>query len=184
MKIQWHTKKTEISNQIRLMVSTLKCIKFSPRKKARWIISFWQNKSNSRCLQKQLLVLNLKQYTHSKISKTGESVIYLLRFAARLPCPFLGGPLPRRFNISSFDKRLHRTRNKCKISGKRFQIFWLCRKAHPSQILAAQFLHWHNLALLECTWCKTAKPNELIGETINNTSPNLNIEEVFTLTKK
>jgi hypothetical protein len=46
-------------------------------------------------------------------SKQAKSVIYLLRFAARLPCPFFGGPFPRRFNISSFDKRLHRTNNKC-----------------------------------------------------------------------
>jgi len=43
------------------------------------------------------------------IQETGESIIYLLRLAARLPWPFFGGPFPRRFNISSLDKRLART---------------------------------------------------------------------------
>jgi hypothetical protein len=31
---------------------------------------------------------------------------YLLLLTARLPWPFFGGPLPRRFSISSLDRRL------------------------------------------------------------------------------
>jgi hypothetical protein len=35
---------------------------------------------------------------------------YLVLLTARLPCPFFGGPFPRRLSISSLVRRLHRER--------------------------------------------------------------------------
>lgn len=53
---------------------------------------------------------NLKLFSEIFVTLANYSLPYFatagLRLAARFPWPFLGGPLLRRFNISSLDRRL------------------------------------------------------------------------------
>lgn len=61
------------------------------------------NKFNSNTFQTKLLSKNSDTMATYSLPYLGTAG---LRLAARFPWPFLGGPFPRRFNISSLDRRL------------------------------------------------------------------------------
>lgn len=60
--------------------------------------------ANSKVSKRKIKFPNV--ITENLPTRILQQYFYLLRLAARFPWPFLGGPFPRRFSISSFDKRL------------------------------------------------------------------------------
>lgn len=88
--------------QYRWQTKTSWILKSSCIRKMKWILK--QNLRNKLNPNTSILIQNTNSRTKPNMLK----YYFLLRLAARLPWPFFGGPFPRRFNISSLDKRLQR----------------------------------------------------------------------------